>query len=53
MEKDLDNGGPERLVSGGMWFLGLMVLSGLFWLLWGVVLSRVYGPSGYGLFSLA
>ena len=53
MEKDLDNGGPERLVSGGMWFLGLMVLSGLFWLLWGVVLSRVYGPSAYGLFCLA
>jgi len=30
-----------------------MVLSGFFWLLWGVQVSRQYGPSGYGLFSMA
>jgi len=30
-----------------------MVLSGVFWLLWGVQVSRRYGPTGYGLFSMA
>ena len=30
-----------------------MVLSGFFWLLWGVQVSRRYGPTGYGLFSMA
>jgi len=53
MEENLDNSGPERLVSGGVWFLGLMILSGVFWLLFGVGVSRVYGPSGYGLLSMA
>ncbi len=53
MEKDLSNVGPRRLVSGGAWFLGLMILSGIFWLLLGVQVSRAYGPSGFGLFSMA
>ena len=53
MEKDLSDVGPGRLVSGGVWFLGLMILSGVFWLALGIQVSRVYGPSGYGLFSLA
>jgi len=53
MEKDLSNLGPGRLVSGGVWFLGLMILSGIFWLLLGVQVSRAYGPSGFGLFSMA
>lgn len=53
MEKDLSNSGPGRLVSGGVWFLGLMILSGIFWLLLGVQVSRAYGPSGFGLFSMA
>jgi stage V sporulation protein B len=53
MEKDLSNSGPGRLVSGGVWFLGLMILSGVFWLLLGIQVSRVYGPSGFGLFSMA
>lgn len=48
-----DRPGPERLVSGGIWFLLLMVLSGVFWLLWSVVVSRVYGPEGYGIFNTA
>jgi O-antigen/teichoic acid export membrane protein len=30
-----------------------MVLSGFFWLLWGVQVSRQYGPVGFGLFSMA
>jgi len=53
MEKDLSNSGPGRLVSGGVWFLGLMILSGVFWLALGVQVSRAYGPSGFGLFSMA
>jgi O-antigen/teichoic acid export membrane protein len=53
MEKDLNDVGPRRLVSGGAWFLGLMILSGIFWLLLGVQVSRAYGPSGFGLFSMA
>jgi O-antigen/teichoic acid export membrane protein len=53
MEKDLSNTGPGRLVTGGVWFLGLMILSGIFWLLLGIQVSRVYGPSGFGLFSMA
>jgi len=53
MEKDVSNSGPGRLVSGGFWFLGLMILSGVFWLLLGVQVSRAYGPSGFGLFSMA
>ena len=53
MEENLGNSGSERLVSGGVWFLGLMILSGVFWLLFGVGVSRAYGPSGYGLLSMA
>jgi O-antigen/teichoic acid export membrane protein len=53
MEKDLSKSGPGRLVSGGVWFLGLMILSGVFWLLLGVQVSRVYGRFGFGLFSMA
>jgi O-antigen/teichoic acid export membrane protein len=53
MGEDLDNSGSGRLVSGGVWFLGLMLLSGIFWLLLGVQVTRAYGPSGYGLFNMA
>lgn len=53
MEEDPSNSGPARLVSGGAWFLGLMILSGVFWLFLGVQVSRAYGPSGFGLFSMA
>ena len=53
MEKDLSNVGPRRLVSGGAWFLGLMILSGIFWLILGIQVSRTYGPSGFGLFSMS
>ncbi len=53
MKKELSKEGPGRLVSGGVWFLGLMILSGVFWLLLGIQVSRVYGPSGFGLFSMA
>jgi O-antigen/teichoic acid export membrane protein len=53
MEEDLSTVGPGRLVTGGAWFLGLMILSGVFWLLLGIQVSRVYGPSGFGLFSMA
>jgi O-antigen/teichoic acid export membrane protein len=48
-----DRGGPERLVSGGTWFLILMVMSGIFWLVGSVVVSRYYGPEGYGIFNTA
>ncbi len=53
MEKDLSTVGPRRLVSGGAWFLGLMILSGIFWLILGIQVSRTYGPSGFGLFSMS
>jgi stage V sporulation protein B len=53
MEEDLSTVGPGRLVTGGVWFLALMILSGVFWLVLGIQVSRVYGPSGFGLFSKA
>ena len=53
MGQDCGKSGPGRLVSGGAWFLGLMTLSGVFWLILGIQISRAYGPSGYGLFSTA
>lgn len=53
MKEKVSQSGPQRLVSGGLWSIGFMVLSGFFWLLWGVQVSRQYGPSGYGLFSMA
>ncbi|PVX25457.1 MAG: hypothetical protein CW691_04555 [Candidatus Bathyarchaeum sp.] len=52
MEDDLSNSGPKRLVSGGIWFLGLMILSGVFWLLLGVQVNDTYGSSGFGLFNM-
>jgi stage V sporulation protein B len=52
MDDDLSKSGPKRLISGGFWFLGLMILSGVFWLLLGIQVSRVYGPSGFGLFNM-
>jgi len=53
MDEGLGISGPRRLVSGGAWFLALMLLSGAFWLLLGIQISRAYGPYGYGLFSMA
>jgi len=53
MTKSWVKSGPGRLVSGGAWFLGLMTLSGVFWLILGIQISRTYGPQGFGLFSTA
>jgi O-antigen/teichoic acid export membrane protein len=53
MKEKAPRSGPQQLVSGGLWSIGFMVLSGFFWLLWGVQVSRQYGPAGYGLFSMA
>jgi len=53
MNEGLGDSGPRRLISGGAWFLALMILSGVFWLLLGIQISRAYGPEGYGLFSMA
>lgn len=53
MKKNLDNSGAKRLISGGAWFLGLMVLSGFFWLLLGVLVVRAYGDYGFGLLNVA
>jgi stage V sporulation protein B len=53
MEEDVSDTGPGRLVTGGAWFLGLMILSGVFWLVLGIQVSRTHGPSGFGLFSMA
>jgi len=53
MEADHRKSGARRLISGGAWFLVLMILSGIFWLLLGIQISRVYGPSGFGLFNMA
>lgn len=51
MEEDRSNLGARRLVSGGAWFLGLMMLSGVFWLVLGIQISNTYGPEGFGLFN--
>jgi O-antigen/teichoic acid export membrane protein len=51
MEEDLSNSGPGRLVSGGAWFLALMILSGFFWLVLGIQVGNTYGPAGFGLFN--
>ena len=48
-----ERGGPERLVSGGAWFLILMILSGVFWLAGGIIISRHYGPEGFGIYNTA
>lgn len=53
MGRVFNRAGPERLVSGGVWFLLLMVLSGIFWLSWSVIVSRFYGPHGYGIYNTA
>jgi len=53
MEEDLSSEGPRRLVSGGAWFLGLMVLSGVFWLVLGIQVKSTYGSEGFGLFNTA
>jgi len=53
MEEKGSRSGPQQLVSGGLWSIGFMVLSGFVWLLWGVLVSRNYGPSGFGLFNMA
>ncbi|MCW4014927.1 MAG: polysaccharide biosynthesis C-terminal domain-containing protein [Candidatus Bathyarchaeota archaeon] len=53
MDECLEESGPRRLISGGAWFLALMILSGVFWFLLGIQITRAYGASGYGLFSMA
>jgi len=53
MRDVFDRSGPTRLVAGGVWFLTLMILGGLFWWLWSVAVSRAYGPEGYGIFNTA
>ncbi len=51
MEDGQSISGPGRLVSGGAWFLALMILSGVFWLVLGIQISNTYGPDGFGLFN--
>ena len=53
MREEIEQSGPGRLVSGGVWSLGFMALSLFFWLLWSLQVSRRYGPAGYGLFNTA
>jgi len=53
MEESPSVSGPRRLISGGAWFLALMLLSGAFWLILGIRITHEYGPSGYGLFNAA
>jgi O-antigen/teichoic acid export membrane protein len=53
MEEDLHSKGPRRLVTGGAWFLGLMILSGVFWLVLGIQITRTYGLAGFGVFNTA
>ncbi len=53
MKDVFDQSGPERLVAGGVWFLTLMVLCGIFGWVWSVIVSRTYGPVGYGIFNTA
>ncbi len=53
MSDVFDKEGPERLVAGGTWFLLLMILGGIFAVMWGIVLSRAYGPVVFGIFSTA
>jgi O-antigen/teichoic acid export membrane protein len=53
MKEKASQSGSQQLVSGGLWSIGFMVLSGFFWLAWGVQVSRRYGPAGFGLFSMA
>jgi O-antigen/teichoic acid export membrane protein len=48
-----DHSGPTRLVSGGIWFLALMILSGFFWWAFSILISRFYGPVGYGIANTA
>ncbi|MEJ2272003.1 MAG: hypothetical protein P8X91_05900, partial [Candidatus Bathyarchaeota archaeon] len=43
----------KRLLSGGAWFLGLMGLSGFFWLLLSIQIANAYGRDGFGLFNIA
>ncbi|WNZ29280.1 MAG: polysaccharide biosynthesis C-terminal domain-containing protein [Candidatus Bathyarchaeota archaeon] len=51
--EDLSDSGPKRLISGGAWFLGLMILSGVFWFFLGIQITNYYGPAGFGLFNTA
>jgi len=53
MGENVRRRGSERLVSGGIWFLVLMIMSGVFWMAWSIIVSRLYGPSGYGIFNTA
>lgn len=52
MEDSCDSG-PKRLISGGAWFLALMILSGVFWFVLGIQITNYYGPAGFGLFNTA
>jgi stage V sporulation protein B len=51
--EDLSDSGPKRLISGGAWFLALMILSGVFWFVLGIQITNYYGPAGFGLFNTA
>ena len=53
MDTDSSDSRAKRLISGGAWFLALMVLSGVFWLFLGIQITNVYGTSGFGLFNTA
>jgi len=53
MKEETAQSGPVKLVSGGVWTIGFMVLSGFSWMFWGVIVSKTYGPAGIGYFSMA
>jgi len=53
LKEETAQSGPVRLVSGGVWTIGFMVLSGFSWMFWGVIVSKTYGPAGIGYFSMA
>lgn len=53
MEEETTQSGSAGLVSGGVWTIGFLALNGFFEFLWGVLVSKNYGPAGYGLFSMA
>ena len=53
MKEEPSQSGQVKLISGGVWTIGFMVLSGFFWMFWGVLVSKKYGPAGIGYFSMA
>lgn len=53
MEDVFEDRGTTRLVAGSIWFLVFMTLGGALGVVWTILLSRFYGPAGYGIFNTA